>query len=392
MLIALVIAAGIIAILRCLPVRSVVLIEGVFSHTETGWSLSEKKARVYYFDKWCRDCFENTERRDRIMGCQEGLPRSAWKLGSVEPQRGDSIKILCWKNILGGIVAYKIEQTNFSEEFSEKQFRQYREEWDAHLRAWDSIQAEIHGLTLERYRALKKEKNIQEAARMLDMTPEQVLSGGRHERLFEAALESRARHLSKESGKTITAEKLLADYKKRLREQTHPGDIPDVGCEDFCIKHRREYVETGTLADAYALGHLTQCDSCTTRLNDERRTWLSPAGSECFSDEELAAVKAIGMLPKEREPHVSSCYRCRLHFNRKQDEHMASPPGPECLTSDDLHNIHANGNIPETRRAHIQNCKRCSRDAVWNLQQYVDRVAPQPSVRLQSLRRTQEIV
>jgi len=411
MLIAAAILACILLAFKYVPVCSEALIEGAFQRRERNWRYSKLMNRktahtVFFFDYACRECFEKNINPHGLeldghghlpqsfgggYTCYEEVPEKARRIGIFKPQKGDSAKITVRKNVFGEIIAYRIEQTNFADEFGEKQTQKYREEWNAHFRAWEGIQAEQRGMTIEQYRVAEREEAIQKAAKILDITPEEVIAAGWHERLFEAALEATARRLSRKLGKTVTAEEALRDYAKRIDKPTLSEDIPDPGCIDFCDndKHRWEYVETSTLTEAWALDHLTQCKHCSTRMNKLRQAYLEPAGPECFSDEELPAVKMTGMLPKDRQVHADNCYRCRLRFNRWRDEHMASPPGPECLTREDLHEIHTSGKIPETCRAHIQNCERCRLNSTYHLQHYVDRVTPFPRLRLTSLQRAQ---
>lgn len=398
--VAIAILVCIFLVLRRVPVRQEVLIEGIFRGRELG---------EYVFDYACRRCFEENavprfsdspglslDRHGHLpppfaggYACYEEIPPEASRRkDDFEPQEGESAKIVVWRNLFGKIVAYKFERSNFAEEFAEEQLRQYRADLDLHFDAWDGIQAEQRGMSLEEYRRTKKEEEIREVASILKISLEEAAATGLS--IFDASIQAQAQRLSRKRGKTVTVKEVLAEYRERLHEAA--PSVPDAGCIDFCHKHELEYAETGTLSEAWALEHFFQCEYCSSCLNEARQDYLSPAGPDCFSEDELATIKTTGMLPEERLAHSDDCRRCNFRFSLLRNKHMASLPGPECLTQEDLHEIHTNGKIPTKCRAHIQNCERCRINSVFHLQYYVNRVAPLPQSRLMSLRAARRTV
>lgn len=79
MVVGLLTIAALIVALKFVPVRSVVLIEGVFNRERDNSDLfSGKKFKVYYFDYACRECWETN--RHACDECHAAIPKLALKL------------------------------------------------------------------------------------------------------------------------------------------------------------------------------------------------------------------------------------------------------------------------------------------------------------------------
>src|SRR3989344_3053767 len=101
---------AVIFLLKYLPIKSSVLIEGVFQRKEDDFDFNDNEFTVYRFENYCKDCFErkNFENNSIYGQCMATVPKRAQNRSAFIPEAGDSVKITVWKNIFGGIKAYKI--------------------------------------------------------------------------------------------------------------------------------------------------------------------------------------------------------------------------------------------------------------------------------------------
>lgn len=169
---------------------------------------------------------------------------------------------------------------------------------------------------LEIEREAERKEAIEYFSRELQLTPEEVVTQGLDAMLRGTwLLEVRARKLSKEKGRKITAQELMKEIEERMSKSNFPG--PN------CLSpgEIEEYAETGTLPDE-RLSHLEECVGCAVTAEGQREghlVWNATPGPECFTKTELNQVRAEGKLPKERLSHMESCKRCERHFGRAKE-------------------------------------------------------------------------
>lgn len=98
------IIVGVIAVLilalRYVPVRRVVLIEGVFTgRTEDTKELFQGfPLRVYYFEDYCKRCVERGYADPMNLHCNETIDLRAWRIGE-EPKAGESVRLTVWMTL-----------------------------------------------------------------------------------------------------------------------------------------------------------------------------------------------------------------------------------------------------------------------------------------------------
>ncbi|OHB22321.1 MAG: hypothetical protein A2939_04675 [Parcubacteria group bacterium RIFCSPLOWO2_01_FULL_48_18] len=398
-----VIAAGFL-FLRYYPHRRAVLIEGVFDKAEKTTELFKNTRLItYWFDNYCRECMEKEKPNPLYGQCHQSIPSSAVQLvNSYQPQQGDPIRIVVWKNIFGKVIAYRIERTNFAEEFGPRQLEQEEQEWRAYEEARDRRKALDLGMIVSELRAKREEDNIRYAMERLGMSRGQVIAAGYHTLPNSRILDiSRAKALSEKTGTTVTEEDVRREEKKFMDEVlVRSYDAPFCGWEaDLTLRyhHDYEYAETGTVAKTevgdteWVLHHIKTCPVCFPKFNKMRERFLSsPRTQECLTDENIAEIVRTGMLGGKKELDWHGCLRCHVLFIRRQEEYLKVPSGPECFTQADLHGIHTTGEIPEDWRAHLAQCLRCQYASRRHRDMWLDRVAPQPDIprfRLKNIRK-----
>lgn len=168
----------VILVLKYLPIRRATLIEGVFSHKKQDHDLfSRERFAIYYFDYACRECWEKNREGSSLDECHTAIPEKAFRLSSVKPVKGDSVKIIGYKNIFGWVRAYKIVSTNFAKKFAEKQFAKEEREQKEHDEAFDQRMALHEGFSsVDKYRQDREEKDITERVKILGISREDVVA------------------------------------------------------------------------------------------------------------------------------------------------------------------------------------------------------------------------
>jgi hypothetical protein len=390
---------AVVAVFVRLPVRRVKSNEGIFAALKHETDpLTGKKFVVYEFDHACWNCLE-TGRRSAPSGlCRVVIPERAIMIGGPNPWVGDSIEVIEGKNIFGRTIRYRVNRTDFAERFAERQFMQERVEWGAYRAAFERRMAAERGLSIEEYREVVAEEAITQAMQWLDMSREEVLTGGYHMiGEFNLLMERRAREASREKGVPVTRSEAAQEFARSIDD----AYLPSAACVNLMtsgsIPGEHDYIgelfETGTIKEAWALEHLLICRDCSADFQERNRRYQESQGPDCFTESELGMVLQNGMLPPERQAHQNDCYYCQIRFERCSKRHLEGAPSPFCLSEKNLHEIHATGRVPESCAAHVAKCLRCKRGSEQERQAYLDRVAPWPDIpktRLESLRAKQE--
>lgn len=374
-----------IIIIRHVPVRSEVLIEGIFDRKRHDRDTSQDVSFVaYYFENDCKSCYEKGGNPSPLFDqCHTAIHQISINISSFKPRSGDSVKIIGWKTLSGRVAMYKFVRTNFAEEFGAKQIQQEEDAWDMYQEAYDRREALKLGVTIEEYRIIEKEKSIANAVRILKLSREDVVANKYYELPGIVLYAERdARKRSQESGQIVTREEILEEDKRRIDETVKRIRHTDRcgASAEYTVRHQYdlEYAETGTLVDEDALSHIKHCSLCSRDFDDARQRFLEcPKTPKCLTDEELREIRKTGMLAGDKE-YPECCYRCHILFVRHQDKHFSDPSGLECLTLDDMHEIHTTGRIPEYRRLHVSVCKRCKRASEKHREKWLDEVAPLP--------------
>lgn len=388
------ILAGLVVLilaLKYLPIRSTVLIEGVFNRKELDTAIfSGIRFVVYYFDYACRECWEKDRSFDSFEECHAAVPeRGAIQLSSVEPLEGDSVKIVGYKNVFGWVRAYRILKTNFAEELAVKQHEREEQERRNCREALDRRAALQRNLSVENFRVVKKQEAISYAARVLNITEERVVAN-KYNTLPRSVL-SVVKKLIIANNAMPTLEEIGEENQKVIRasvERLEGNLLLNSACyktHDYFL----EFAASGTLAYKYDLFHVQACDSCQNVLNKARADYQQVAGLKCLSDKDLEFVRKTGRADPLTISHLAFCDRCDIHYRICKEQHFNDPPGPECLTKDDLHKIHTDGQVPENKVAHLEKCERCKQQFEGHQHIYFDRVAPLPRMprrRLKSLK------
>lgn len=384
-----VVAVILLVALKYLPVKRTTLIEGVFDRKEDSSDFYEKVI-AFWFDNQCRECIESNSERGSLYGqCHTSVPATAINLASeFEPRNGDSIKIIAWKNIFGRIVRYRLDRTNFAEEFVAQQLQKEKDEREAYGDASDRREAMKRGIGLEEYRQAEKEKEIQYAALQLKLSPEEVVEY-KYNELPEFMLPM-IRKLVKDLGRQPTKDEISAEHKRDLddtmeRIRSTPIEDHNNECMEYSHLHKHrslynEYITTGRSSNQEFTEHLAECQKCLSKITELRERFLKSDSPDCLTADEYSAIRTSGFEPKNRKDHISKCYHCWVLFRECEEEHLSSQPGPECLTNDDLHTIHTTGEIPEASNAHLINCLRCQKAAEKHRDTYIDKVVPLPKL------------
>ena len=350
------IALGLIIVLRFLPIRRSLLIEGVFSHIEHGVDFDDKPVIIYYFDNYCRACLEDQKKYEYggTTECFQSILYSAWKFKSLEPEKGDSVKILGWKNIFGRGLLYRLIETNFGEETYERQMLEYEAEQAEYLRAISLNHAMRDNLSVEEYER----------------------RAGIRTKRFLARMEK--------------VEK--SDWFGKI----HDVESLDSGCSEYIEMDIWQYAETGTLPDLDALDHIKECTECFGYLNKARENYLAVLPkTKCLSNEDIIAVEKTGKLPPHKFKHTKHCYSCLVRFENSRNRHFKGGHGLDCLTPDDCHTIQSTGDVPQVRREHLKHCECCRRKAKTLHNVYIDYLVPIPPLpkrRLESFKGVQNLV
>src|SRR3990167_728809 len=333
-LISAVILVVLIFLLKYLPVKSGVLIEGVFKKMECGSDFNGRESTAYWFENYCKDCFErrNFENNSIYGKCLATVPTRAWNRSTFIPEAGDSIKIIARKNIFGTIKIYKIVKSDFLETYRPKQRALYEEHFRKLGEALDKRGALEKGMSVEEYRESKREETIRYAMEELGMSREEVIKNGMHEWGYGSIHnEARRRKLIAELGREATHEDVLEEDRKIMQKVA--SNYPNQEClEPYEIE---EYGETGTLHENRLL-HLNGCTSCYIQASINRNNWVlthTPPGPECFSKNELHIIHETGTLPKERLEHTKNCKKCKYDFDVNKTtylERVAPIPREHC--------------------------------------------------------------
>ena len=375
-----------LVILKYLPVKHATLIEGVFDRKEDSSDFYQK-VTAFWFDNQCRECIEKNSENESLYGqCHTSVPATAINLDSgIEPQNGDSIKIIAWKTIFGRTVMYKLVRTNFADEFAIPQLQQEKDEWEAYGNASDRREAMKRGLGLEEYCQAEKEEEIQYAVEQLKLSSEEVIEHG-YNKIPQFMLRI-VKKLMKELGRNPTRDEIWAEQKKDtadMLERMRSTPI-DESYNHECVTFRHsglynEYIATGASPDQEFTEHLAECQQCLSNITKLRERFLKSESPDCLTADECGAVRTSGLDPRGRKDHTSKCYHCWILFRQCEEDHLSSQPGPECLTKDNLHTIHTTGEVPEACNAHLVNCLRCQKAAEKHRDEYIDRVVPLPKL------------
>lgn len=384
-----------LVILKYLPIKHTTLIEGVFDRKEDSSDFYEKVV-AFWFDNQCRECIESNSERESLYGqCHTSVPATAINLDSgIDPQNGDSIKVVAWKTIFGRTVLYKFVRTNFADEFAVPQLQKEKDEWEAYGDASDRREAMKRGLSLEEYRQAEKEEEIQYAAEQLKLSPEEVVEHG-YNKIPQFMLRI-VKKLMKELGRNPTRDEIWAAQKKDsddMMERMRSTPI-DESYNHECVTFRHsglynEYIATGASLDQEFTEHLAECQQCLSNITELRERFLKSASPDCLTNDERSVIRTSGLEPDNRKDHTSKCYHCWVLLRQCEKEHLSGQSGPECLTKDNLHIIHTTGEIPEVCKVHLANCLRCQKLAEENRQAYIDKVVPLPKLprrRFESIR------
>ncbi|MDP3696895.1 MAG: hypothetical protein Q8R55_02575 [Candidatus Taylorbacteria bacterium] len=387
MLLVATVAVILLVVLRYLPLKHTTLIEGVFDRKEDSSDFYEKVI-AFWFDNQCRECIENNSENESLYGqCHTSVPATAINLDSeIEPQNGDSIKIIAWKTIFGRVMAYRFIRTNFVDEFAVQQLQKEDDEWRVYGDASDRREAMKRGLNLEEYRQVEKEESIQYAARQLELSPEEVVEHKYNE--LPQFMLPMIKKLVKELGRQPTREEISVEHKidfDDMMERIRSTPVEDDECMEYnhLYEHRNlynEYITTGTSSNQKLTEHLAECKKCLSDFTEMRERFLKSDSPDCLTFGELGTIRVSGLEPENRKDHISKCYHCRVLFRQYEEEHLSGQPGPECLTKDDLHTIHTTGEIPEVYKAHLVNCLRCQKAADKHRDAYINKVVPLPKL------------
>ena len=324
----------IILLSKYLPIRSSVLIEGVFERKENDSDFNGNKFTVYWFENYCKDCFDNKnfENNSIYSQCLTDVPKRVWNRSAFVPEPGDSIKITAWKNIFGGIKAYQIIRTDFLETYGPKQ-RALREEHFRKLgEALDKRGALEKGMSVEEYRESKKEETIRYAMEKLGISREEVIEKGMHEWGHTGINnEAQKKKMTAKLGREATIKDVWEESRKRMREIA--SNHPDTEC--IGLYELDEYAKTGTLPEERLL-HLNACTECSVEASIERGAWLdanTPPGPDCFSPDEIKVAHETGTLPEQRLMHANSCRKCNKvleHSKSAYLDRLAPIPHEHC--------------------------------------------------------------
>ncbi len=320
---------ALVLLLKYLPVRSCVLIEGIFEKTEHGSDFSDNVLIAYWFKNYCRECIERERfEQNSIYGqCYATVPKKAWNKSTFSPEKGDSVKIVEWKNIFGWTRMYKIVQTDFREVFGPK-LNALSDDYYKNLgEALDKRGALEKGVSVEEYRNAEREETISYAMTKLGMSREEVISQEIDAWGYSSIRhEARRRDLSAKLGREVSYQEVLEEDRKKVREATYPGP-------ECLLPHEIEgYAESGTLPED-RLSHLKSCIPCGVQAGMQREGWVvknTPPGPDCLSPDELKSVEETGAMPEARLEHLSTCRGCKNHFERHKgmyiDRQAPLPP------------------------------------------------------------------
>ena len=385
MLLMAVVALMLLVILKYLPVKHTTLIEGVFDRKEDSSDFYERVI-AFWFDNQCRECIEKNTEEALYGQCHTSVPAQAINLDSgIEPQNGDSIKIIAWKTIFGRTVVYKLVRTNFADEFAVPQLQQEKDEWEAYGDASDRRNAMKRGLGLEEYRQAEKEEEIQYATEQLKLSPEEVVEHG-YNKIPQFMLPM-IKKLVKELGRQPTREEISAEHKRDLADTMEciRSTPIDESYNHECVTFRHsglynEYIATSASSDQEFTEHLAECQQCLSNITELRERFLKSESPDCLTFGEQGTIRVTGLEPENRKDHISKCYHCWVLFRQCEKEHLSGQPGSECLTKDNLHTIHTTGEIPEVSKGHLSSCLRCQKAAEKHRDAYIDKVIPLPKL------------
>ena len=210
-------ALVVLKFLQYLPIRRVVLMEGVFDRKEYS-SDFYRELICFWFENYCRNCFEkNLTHKSSMCGqCYTVVPKNSFQLGKQEPKQGDSIKVTAWKTIFGRVIFHSFSKTNFDKETAQEQLRREKEEWKAYHEAFDRREAFQRGMTVQEYREVEEKEAIENAATVLNIVPDEVVKHEYH-KIPRFNLDV-VRNLRKELGREPTQDELTAAFAKDFKE------------------------------------------------------------------------------------------------------------------------------------------------------------------------------
>jgi hypothetical protein len=284
------------------PIRRVVLIEGIFDSQEDSFDFYGG-TMVFWFENYCRSCLENniTDKSSIYDKCYVSISKKASKQRGFESKPGDSIRITAWNNIFGKTLSYKIEETDFAEKFGPLQLQREDDEQVAYREASDRRHALERGLTVEEYRHVIEEEAIRNAMESLDMSREEVLAQNIHE--LPKFILATGRLLCKKLGRNVTLEEICEAHREDNRkmesllhrpwteedERMHEGIIASIkeieakeeaehntlpGPNCLLQGHLHTIHTTGQIPHPY-LEHLKTCKRCTYQAEQHKQAWLN---------------------------------------------------------------------------------------------------------------------
>ena len=286
---------AVLIILRYLPVRKEVLIEGVFDRESDDVDFYER-LRVFWFDNYCRSCFEHglTDKSSLYGQCFTAVPASAFEKGNLELRRGESIKITAWKTVFGRIKLYYLTETNFADETCELQLKQEEKEREAYDEAVDARHALEMGMTVEEFHESERQKSIATAARVLDLTEEEVVRLG-YNNIPSFSLGS-VGDLRAVLGREPTSDEIfeakikdLEEFSKRISRELTPEEADNEG--ELYIKVEEEFRQL---------------------VDKKMEMIIAPPGPVCLTEDDLGGIRATGNISSIMADHMKACESCQI--------------------------------------------------------------------------------
>src|SRR3989344_3348672 len=382
-----------------------VLIEGVFDREEKSSELfSSKSLIVFWFDNQCRECWEEEcggkSRPVLYDQCHACVPANVRGYGDIKPEKGDSIKVIIWKNIFGRVIGYKFVRTNFAEQFGQSQLAKEEQEWAAYHDAFERREAMCRGLSVEEYKRVKREEDIQYVVEHIGLKADDVVAHEYH--TMPRSVLWTLKGIIDKTGRMPSKKEVYEEEGKQTREllkRIHATPLKDLNLKCYDIGHedRCEYVETGTFSDIEKVNHLSECQTCYELMDKMRVNFVNfQKTPECLTDDDKTLscdssyIRVTGMVPTGKEEHVKNCWRCYFVYERRKAEHLKDPSKPTCLKHTELVSVQAGNNLSEGSSKHIEHCLRCKNLYKKNRDIYIDSVIPMPQrpiTRMKSIRK-----
>jgi len=323
-------------VLKWLPVRKEVLIEGKYDHEELGGtSLFKTNRLVFCFNEYCKECLEEWRRTGRepetlYQICTVGIPRRfVLNLSQMIPQRGDIVKIIGWKNIFGRVVAYQIESSDFV----------YVGSHDESYR----LEALAAGFSdVEKYRKVQEQKYREKC--IVELMKEENLTKEEAE-IFEVFgfFETRDRE-AKRLDKSIS----------ELDEAMHNNLIGAKYCYEIDGRYLAKIYLRERSLDPEVRAHLNKCSDCNTEF------MVSLHGS---TDEDREKIDA--------ELNLRSCLEIdaeelgitveELQERRKKNMTLRWGHGEGCFTMKERIAWARYEDLSAERLVHMESCLGCQR-------------------------------